>query len=111
MAVSVKTSGSQTATLTTEHDLATVVDAGVYQAAIDLAAMTDGSTPDLLTVRIYGKARTSDTERLIDSWEFIGSQSKPLWISPPLVSPHSYRLTLTQATGTGRAYPWAIYTV
>ena len=61
MTVSVKTSNSQTATITTEHDLATVTDPGVYVLVVDIAAMVAG---DVTELRIYGKARSSDTERL-----------------------------------------------
>lgn len=110
MTVAVKTSGSQTATVTTEHDLATVTDAGVYQLAVDVANMTGGSTPDILELRIYGKARSSDTERLLKAYSLVGAQSETLFVAPALISPHHMRCTLKQAQGTGRAFPWAIYT-
>lgn len=107
MAVSVKTSGSQTATLTTEHDLATVTDAGIYVLAVDVNALVNGET---VRLRIYGKARSSDTERLIYDATFSHAQSSPLKESVAIVSPHHMRATLRQDGGTGRAYPWAIYT-
>jgi hypothetical protein len=109
MAAAVNTSGSQTCTISTEHTLATVTDAGVYQVALDLNALADGSTPDILTVRVYGKARSSDSERLMESWEFIGAQGKPLWRSNPELSPHYFKVTITQSQGTGRAVLWAVY--
>ena len=109
MAVAVNTSGSQTCTISTEHTLATVTTAGVFQLALDMNALADGATPDILTVKIYGKARSSDTERLMESWEFIGAQGKPLWRSNPELSPHHYKATITQGQGTGRDIPWAIY--
>lgn len=109
MVAAVKTSGAQAATVTTEHTLATVTDAGVYQLAIDVADLANGSTPDLLEIRIYGKARSSDTERLMKSWSLIGAQSEALWLSPPFISPHSYKATITQTQGTGRTFEWAIY--
>lgn len=109
MAVAVKTSGSQTCTVTTEHTLATITDAGVYYLALDLNALVDGATPDILTVKSYGKARSSDSERLMEVWEFIGGQGKPLWRSNPELSPHSLRYSITQDQGTGRAIPWAVY--
>ena len=109
MAVAVNTSGSQTCTISTEHTLATITTAGVYQLALDLNAMADGTTPDILTVYVYGKARSSDTERLSESYEFIGAQGKPLWRSAPELSPHSYRVSIKQSQGTGRAIPWAVY--
>lgn len=109
MAVSVKTSGSQTASISTEHTLATITDAGVYQLHVDLSAMADGTTPDITTIKAYGKARSGDTERLMEAWEFIGAQGKPLWRSNPEMQAAPYvRYTLTQSQGTGRAYPWAV---
>jgi hypothetical protein len=111
MPVSVNTSGSQTCTISTEHTLATITAAGVYHLALDLDALVGGTTPDLLIVRAYGKARTSDTERLMERWEFIGDQGPVLWRSNPEVSPHSLRYTIQQTQGTGRAIPWAVYTV
>lgn len=106
MAVAVKTSGSQTATLSTEHDLATVTDAGVYVLAVDAAALAAGES---LRLCLYGKARSSDTERLIYQAAFSNAQTEALKASVPVVSPHHMRATLTQTGGTGRAYPWAIY--
>jgi len=109
MAASVKTSGSLSTT-GSEDSLATVTDAGVYQLAIDLSDMVDAASPDILAIRIYGKARSSDTERAVEIYQFIGSQGKPLWISPPLISPHYYRASITMTTGSA-TIPWAIYTV
>lgn len=109
MAASVNTSGSQTATINTEHTLATITAAGTYQLVVDLAAMTGGATPDTTKIYVYGKARSSDAERLEEVYSFVAQQGKPLWRSPPVWSPHSIRFTLQQTTGTGRAYPWAVY--
>lgn len=108
---SVNTSGSQTATITTEHTLATITTAGTFVLAVDLNAMVGGTTPDILELRIYGKARSGDTERLIRCWPFLGVQVEILWQSIPIMSPHHYKATLKQTQGTGRAFPWAIYAV
>lgn len=106
---SVNTSGSLTTT-GGEDTLATVTAAGVYQLVLDLSDMVDASTPDTVQVRVYGKARSTDSERLEEVWEFIGSQGKPLWRSPPVISPHSYKATITAVAGTV-TIPWAIYEV
>ena len=105
---SVKTSGSQTATLTTEHTLATVTDAGQYQFVVDTALLVNDED---LTIRFYGKARTSDTERLFDDYRFIHIQHRPLKEFDPIVSPHHLKITLEQNGGTGRAFPWAVYEI
>jgi hypothetical protein len=109
MTLSVNTSGSQTATISTEHTLATVTSANVLQLAVDVANMVGGTTPDILELREYGKARSSDTERLIKTYTVIGAQVETLVLTIPRISPHSYKVTLKQTQGTGRAFPWAIY--
>lgn len=106
---SVNTSGSQTCTISTEHTLATINTAGVFQLALDLANLADGTTPDILTVKLYTKCRSSDSEVLSEAWEFIGAQGKPGWRSNPELSPHHVKFTITQSQGTGRAIPWAVY--
>lgn len=108
MAVSVNTSGSQTATISTEHTLATVTTAGIWQLIVDISAM---AALDVVEFRIYGKARSTDTERLW--WGPVSYGPIPplqlLPTSPALVSPNSARFTLKQTAGTGRAFPWAVY--
>ena len=103
---SVKTSGDQTATLTTEHTLATVTDAGTYTLEVDANLLANGET---LTLRIYGKVHSDETERL--KWEanFSHALTIDLLSSVPVVSPHYAKFTLEQNGGTGRAYPWAVY--
>jgi len=111
MTLAVYTSGSQTATVTTEHGLASISAANVYCLAVDTANMTGGSTPDILELREYGKARSSDTERLLKTYTIVGAQTETLFETTPRVSPHYTRYTLKQTQGTGRAFPWAVYQV
>jgi hypothetical protein len=110
VALSVNTSGSQTATGGgTEDVLATVTTANVFCLAVDLSNMASGATPDILVVKEYGKARSSDTERLLKEYSIVGVQTETLFITTPRVSPHHYKVSITQTQGTARAYPWAIY--
>lgn len=108
MAVSVNTSGSQTATISTEHTLATVTTAGIFQLYVDVAALVAG---DIVELRCYGKARSTDTERLLYGPISIGPivPGQLLVPSPAVVSPHSCKFTLKQTAGTGRSFPWAVY--
>lgn len=108
MAVSVNTSGSQTATIGTEHTLATITTAGIYQLYVDVASLVAG---DIVELRVYGKARSTDTERLLYGPFSVGPivPGQLLIPSPAVVSPHSVRFSLKQTTGTGRAFPWAVY--
>lgn len=107
MSTAVNTSGSQTATLTTEHTLATITAAGKYVLSVDVANLADAS--ETCTLRIYGKARSGDTERLLESATVNGASIKKLIESPEVYSPHHLKATLEQNGGTGRAFPWAIY--
>jgi hypothetical protein len=100
-----KTNGSQTATLTTEHDLATITDAGRYFLKVDCNAMADG---EILTLRVYTKARTSDTERLADSFSFQAPLVNKLQQTYVYGVDAHVRFTLQQDGGTGRAYPWQV---
>ena len=107
MTVSVVDSNSQTAVISTEHTLATVTDAGVYVLAVDMANLAAG---DIVELRIYGKARTGDTERLLHRASYGPLPLvSPLVESIPIMSPHHYKATLKQIAGTGRAFPWAVY--
>ena len=101
----VNTSGSQTATISTEHTLATVTAAKTLQLVVDVANMVNG---DELELRIYSKARSTDTERRLYFATFSNIQSLELLASLAVVSPHYAKFTLKQTAGTGRAFPWAV---
>jgi len=103
----VNVDGSQTATISTEHTLATINTGGVFVLAVDMANLVAG---DVVEVRIYGKARTGDTERLLHRGTYgPAALASPLVMSVPIASPHHFKATLKQTAGTGRAFPWAIY--
>ena len=107
MTAIVHSGGTLTPTLAAETDLVTITAAGTYQLVVDTANLANGET---VTLKIYGKAQTTDTERLIHSIPFIHAQGDPLKQSIPIVSPHHFRATLTQANaGSARAFPWAVY--
>lgn len=112
MAASVQTSGSVnvgTAASGSEQDFATVTAAGVYVCVADLAALVD---EERMVLRVYGKARSTDTERLIHVARYVGHTIvTPLVQSIAVVSPHSLRFAyeLETTSAATRAIPWAIY--
>lgn len=110
MAVSILASGSQTATINTEHILNTAATtaAGIYVCKVDLGALVAG---DILELRMYGKVRSSDTERLMWGPATYGPvlPSVLIAVAPADVCAASVKWTLKQVAGTGRAFPWAIY--
>lgn len=108
MAVTEKTGGSQTATISTEHTLATVTDAGIYVLRVDLNNLAAG---DIVELRIKAKARnTTDTERLIHGPAIYGpvAPDQKLTDSVPILATGHFVATLKQVAGTGRAFPWVI---
>jgi len=101
-------SGTQTATITTEHTLATDTTNKVYVLKVDLAAMVNG---DILELRLYSKILTGGTERLAYVAVYAHAQGVPAVYSPPLPEDISCKATLKQTAGTGRAFPWALLSV
>ncbi len=95
--------GTQTAVITTEHTLATIAVAGVYQLEIDLTNMANG---DVLELRAKMKVLTggSAIEFLIGQYANIQSQKGA--VSVPLASLYSLAFTLKQTAGTGRNFDW-----
>jgi len=111
MALSVNTSGSQTAVIGTEHVLATITTANVFELDVELVNMAGGTTPDILEIREYGKVRAADTERLIKVYTIVGAQTELQFKTIARISPHHVKYTLKQTQGTGRAFAWAVYQV
>lgn len=106
MAVTEKAGGTQTATLTTEHTLATVTDAGVYQLVVDVSAL---ALSEILTLTLKTKVRTGATSR--EAWRTIIQhvQAVPNVYSIPVAVTTEIVAILRQDNGTGRAFPWSLY--
>lgn len=105
MALGVAATGTQTATVGTEHSLATITTGKTLVLVVDAANMALG---DVLRLRIYVKAVSGGTERLAyDAW-FAHAQADPVKISLPVPAHAHFRATLTQTAGTGRSYDWTV---
>lgn len=103
----VKSSGTQAATLSTEHTLATITDPGTYQLKVDLSPLV---AADVVELRIYSKVLSSGTERLQHKATYGPTPlAAPIVVSIPDVSPHHFKATLKQVAGTGRSFEWAVY--
>lgn len=105
MTVSSNTSGSQTATISTEHTLATITTANVYVLVVDANAMVNGDT---LELRIYTKAKTGSSSRVAYYQVFDNVQGAPNLISVPVPIDTEFKATLKQTAGTGRTFDWNI---
>jgi hypothetical protein len=104
--------GSKSSLSTTEWSLnngsstiATSTTGGVWQAMLDLNAM---STGDTFRFAVYEKCRTGDTQRKVYTAEFSGAQGNPLWVSPSLILGAGWDMTLIKVAGTDRTINWRI---
>jgi hypothetical protein len=110
MAVTVDASGTQTATIGTEHTLDTVTAAGVYVANIDTAALATG---DVVEFRVKKPVLSGGTARTEFYAMFSGAQptEDTLKTSVPIVvdaTAGGCIVTLKQILGTGRSFAWSV---
>lgn len=111
MAVTAFASGTQSATVTTEHTLSDVNVAGVFTLHVDTVNMVAG---DILELRIYQIVLTAGTRRVAYIGAFYGAQptddvikvSVP--ISNELTDAGSLRFSLKQTFGTSRNFDWKV---
>lgn len=89
---------------TTEHScindtstIATDTTDGIYQLVLDLSDMV---AADILQIRCYEKARSTDTQRVLQEWIVSGVQSNPNWISPAVTLGEGWDFTLDALAGT-----------
>ena len=113
MAVTAQASGTQTATVTTEHQLADVNAAGVFTFHVDTVNMVNG---DILEIRIYQMVLTAGASRVVYFQGYYGAQNADVDglikvsvpISNELTDATSLRFSIKQTFGTGRAFPWKV---
>jgi len=102
-----ESSGTQTATLTTEHTLATLTGSKMYQAFVDCAALV---SDEIVTIRVKMKCLTGGTSRTVQQITYNAQDAvvNPLIAMAPFLSDIEYVVTLEQNNGTGRAFPWKV---
>lgn len=113
MAVTAYASGTQSATVTTEHFLSSPNVAGTYTLHVDTVNMVAG---DVVELRIYQMVLTGGTQRVAYYARYDGAQptddlikiSVP--ISNELTDTNSLRFSLKQTYGTSRNFPWKVLT-
>lgn len=111
MAVTAHASGTQSATVTTEHFLTSPNVAGTFTLHVDTVNMVAG---DVVELRIYQMVLTGGTQRVAYYARFDGAQptddlikiSVP--ISNELTDTNSLRFSLKQTYGTSRDFPWKV---
>ena len=109
MAVTIEASGTQTATLTTEHTLATETDGKVYVLLVDTKNLVNGET---LELRVKLKVLTGSTSALVYYATYTNIQTEIVKASIPIPSPGFEAIfTLEQNGGTGRAFEWSVLSI
>ena len=111
MSVSAYASGTQSATVTTEHFLSSPNVGGTFTLHVDTVNMVAG---DVLELRVYQMILTGGTQRVAYYARFDGAQptddlikiSVP--ISNELTDTNSLRFSLKQTNGTSRNFPWKV---
>lgn len=111
MAVTAAGSGTQAATVGTEHTLLDTSSAGTYTFEVDANALAGGDT---LELRIYKMVLTGGTRRVAYFQSYAGVQSSDdkikisVPVSTDLTDSGALRFTLKQTVGTGRSFPWKV---
>lgn len=111
MAVTLHASGTQTASVGTEHSLTGVSVAGVFTLHVDTANMVNG---DVLELRVKQIILTGGTKRVVYMDTFYGAQPTDdigkvsIPIGNELTDTNSLEFTLKQTFGTGRNFPWKV---
>lgn len=100
-----KASGTQVATVTTEHTLQTITDAGTYVLYVDTSAMVLGDT---LELRAKTKVTSGGTTREFLVATYANPQGQPVKASIPVASINEVVFTLKQTEGTSRSFNWEI---
>lgn len=108
MALALESSGTQAATVTTEHDLATPTTNKTRVLRVDLANMVAG---DIVELRVKSKVLTGGTLRVQYLATYAHAQVEPVVESIPVSSLYGATFTLKQTAGTSRNFDWAVYTL
>ncbi len=110
----VESSGTQTATVSTEHTLLAATTSKTRVLTVNLKNMVAGDTVEL---RIYNKTLTGDTITTgsTTTLEYLatynGAMSEPVVQSVPVVGGYATTFTLKQTAGTSRNFDWNVLTL
>ena len=84
--------------------LQSVAVAGAYQLVVDGATMAKG---DEYRVKIYEKANSAGTKRVLAQWSLQGVQTE-LFCTPTFMLMHGFDMTIQKITGTDKAFDASI---
>jgi hypothetical protein len=111
MTVTAYASGTQSASVGTEHFLSSPNLAGVFTLHVDLINMQAG---DQVELRVYQMILTGGTQRVayVETFQGVQSDDNMIAISVPisneLTDTNSLRFSLKQTLGSSRNFPWKV---
>lgn len=110
MSISTFASGTQSATVSTEHFLSSPNEVGFYIYYVDLVNMVAG---DAVELRSYHMVIAGGTQRVVLMETFQGAQPADaviFWtvIVNDLTDTNAVRFSLKQTLGTSRNFPWSV---
>lgn len=103
-----ESSGTQAATIGTEHVLAAPTTAKTRVLVVDVAPLVAG---DVVELRIKTKALATGTERTAYTATYVGPVTDPMILSVPTPMVDGGSFTLKQTNGTGRSFAWSVLTL
>lgn len=113
MSVATFASGTQSATVTTEHFLSSPNEVGIYICYVDLVNMV---AADEVEIRGYHMVITGGTSRVLYYKRFQGAQPTDALIykfiiENDLTDTNAVRFSLKQTLGTSRNFVWSVIKV
>jgi hypothetical protein len=104
MTWTVDNSGSQTATIGTEHVLDSPTTNGTYVFSVDTVNLALG---DLVELRVYDMVDGTNFRQVFKG-TYQHAQINNGKVAPPIAVTTQAKFTLKQTAGTGRAFPWSV---
>jgi hypothetical protein len=104
MAWAVEASGTQSATVTTEHTLSTPTTVATYVLSVDTVNMV---LLDVLELRVYDMVDATNYRECF-KLTYQGPQAQNGKVFPPLAVTTQAKFTLKQTAGTSRNFPWSL---
>lgn len=107
MALTTDSSGTQTATIGTEHSLAASTTAGTFVLAVDISNL---AADEVLELRLKIKVLTGGTIRVTEMNSIRGPAAADgmIYRSVPVSGIWGCTATLKQLNGTGRSFDWSL---
>jgi hypothetical protein len=111
VAATVYASGTQTATVGTEHFVSSPNVAGVFVFTVELTAMLAG---DILELRAYKMTVTGGSSDVYAFAQIAGARptDDQVWTCVPLsnalTDTNALRFSIKQVGGTSRTFPWEV---